>query len=108
MPHLRRGSDNNFLPSPGRSSTARRLARIREDSGATVGLDMPIFYDPIVSKLIAWSEDRPPRCRTCSARLANTSCSASSRPPFFTWLFDQQEFQTAGSTRRIRRSPPGA
>ena len=32
---------------------------IRDDSGATAGLDVPIFYDPMISKLVAWAEDRP-------------------------------------------------
>ena len=53
--------DNNFLPSPGRIEHLRVPSGpgVREDSGATAGLDVPIFYDPIVSKLIAWAEDRP-------------------------------------------------
>ena len=41
---------------------------IRDDSGATAGLDVPIFYDPMISKLIAWAEDRPTRHRAHAAR----------------------------------------
>ena len=53
--------DNNFLPSPGRIQQLRVPAGpgIRDDSGATAGLDVPIFYDPMISKLVAWAEDRP-------------------------------------------------
>src|SRR5207302_9770617 len=53
--------DNNFLPSPGRILDLRAPAGpgIRDDSGATAGLDVPIFYDPMISKLAAWAEDRP-------------------------------------------------
>jgi len=53
--------DNNFLPSPGRILQLRAPAGpgIRDDSGATAGLDVPIFYDPMISKLVAWAEDRP-------------------------------------------------
>jgi acetyl-CoA carboxylase biotin carboxylase subunit len=43
--------DNNFLPSPGRIQQLRVPAGpgIRDDSGATAGLDVPIFYDPMLS-----------------------------------------------------------
>src|SRR5207249_6809044 len=53
--------DNNFLPSPGRIQQLSLPAGpgIRDDSGAAAGLDVPIFYDPMISKLIAWAEDRP-------------------------------------------------
>src|SRR5262249_2517578 len=53
--------DNGFLPSPGRIVQLRVPGGpgIRDDSGATAGLEVPIFYDPLVSKLIAWAEDRP-------------------------------------------------
>ena len=53
--------DNNFLPSPGRIRHLRAPAGpgMRDDSGAAAGLDVPIFYDPMISKLVAWAEDRP-------------------------------------------------
>ena len=41
---------------------------IRDDSGATAGLDVPIFYDPMISKLVAWAEDRPLGDRAHAAR----------------------------------------
>ena len=53
--------DNNFLPSPGRIAALRAPSGpgVRDDSGATAGLDVPIFYDPMISKLVVWAEDRP-------------------------------------------------
>src|ERR1019366_5436094 len=53
--------DNSFLPSPGRIAQLRAPGGpgIRDDSGASAGLDVPIFYDPMISKLVAWAEDRP-------------------------------------------------
>lgn len=52
--------EQNFMPSPG---TIRRLAPptgpgIREDSGIYEGWTVPLEYDPLLSKLIAWGEDR--------------------------------------------------
>ncbi len=53
--------DNGFLPSPGRILELRTPGGpgIRDDSGVTAGLDVPIFYDPMISKLVAWADDRP-------------------------------------------------
>ena len=53
--------DNSFLPSPGRIAQLRPPAGpgIRDDSGTAAGLTVPIFYDPMISKLVAWAEDRP-------------------------------------------------
>ena len=88
--------DNNFLPSPGRIEHLRVPSGpgIRDDSGATVGLDVPIFYDPIVSKLIAWAEDRPSAVARMQRALREyILLGIKSTVPFFTWLFDQPEFQ---------------
>ncbi len=51
----------NFVPSPG------RIIRLREPGGAGVrietgiyeGYEVPIFYDPLIAKLITWGRDRP-------------------------------------------------
>jgi acetyl-CoA carboxylase biotin carboxylase subunit len=87
--------DNHFLPSPGRILQLRAPAGpgIRDDSGATAGLDVPIFYDPMISKLIAWAEDRPravARMRRALGEYLVTGIKTT--VPFFTWLFAQPEF----------------
>ncbi|HXD74360.1 MAG TPA: biotin carboxylase N-terminal domain-containing protein, partial [Vicinamibacterales bacterium] len=53
--------DNNFMPSPGRITGLRAASGpgVRDDRGVEAGHDVPIFYDPMISKLIAWAEDRP-------------------------------------------------
>ena len=72
------------------SSCARRRGPgIRDDSGATAGLDVPIFYDPMISKLVAWAEDRPraiARMRRALAEYLVTGIKTT--VPFFTWLLD--------------------
>jgi acetyl-CoA carboxylase biotin carboxylase subunit len=52
--------ENNFFPSPG---TIRRLETpagpgIRDDSGVYEGWTVPIEYDPLISKLVAWAPSR--------------------------------------------------
>jgi acetyl-CoA carboxylase, biotin carboxylase subunit len=87
--------DNSFLPSPGRILQLRAPAGpgIRDDSGATAGLDVPIFYDPLISKLIAWAEDRPLAVARMRRALGEYIVAGiRTTVPFFTWLFAQPEF----------------
>src|SRR4051812_39433304 len=89
--------DNGFLPSPGRIQQLRVPAGpgIRDDSGATAGLDVPIFYDPLISKLIAWAEDRPMAIARMQRALGEYVVTGiKTTVPFFTWLFAQPEFHS--------------
>ena len=50
-----------FLPSPG-IITHLRLPEgpyVRNDAGCYEGAEIPVHYDPMIGKLIAWGEDRP-------------------------------------------------
>ncbi|MGN7721151.1 acetyl-CoA carboxylase biotin carboxylase subunit [Chitinophaga sp. 22620] len=51
---------NNFLPDTGRLETYIRPQGygVRVDDGYEEGMDIPIFYDPMISKLIAWGATR--------------------------------------------------
>lgn len=53
--------DRNFMPSPGKIEGLRTPGGpgIRDDSGIYEGFEVPIFYDPILAKLIAWAPTRP-------------------------------------------------
>ena len=87
--------DNNFLPSPGRILHLRTPAGpgIRDDSGATAGLDVPIFYDPMISKLVAWAEDRPLAiARMRRALREYVVAGIKTTVPFFEWLLAQPAF----------------
>ena len=54
---------------------------------------MPVFYDPMVSKLIAWAEDRPRALARMRRALSEYLIAGiKTNVPFFTWLFDQPEF----------------
>src|SRR5262249_37073961 len=62
-------------------------------SGATTGLDVPIFYDPLVSKLIAWAEDRPAAIARMRRALDEyVIAGIRTTIPFFSWLLAQPEF----------------
>jgi acetyl-CoA carboxylase biotin carboxylase subunit len=51
---------NNFAPFPGKISLYRPPGGpgIRDDSGVYEGFEVPIYYDPLISKLVAWGRDR--------------------------------------------------
>ncbi|HEV2984878.1 MAG TPA: hypothetical protein VGX46_10830, partial [Vicinamibacterales bacterium] len=87
--------DNNFLPSPGRILQLRAPAGpgMRDDSGATAGLDVPIFYDPMISKLVAWAEDRPQAIARMRRALDEyLIVGIKTTVPFFRWLLAQPAF----------------
>lgn len=53
-------ADNNFMPSPGviKHMSEPLGLGIRHDGYVYEGFDIPIYYDPMISKLIAWAETR--------------------------------------------------
>lgn len=53
--------DNNFFPSPGKIGKMLQPSGpgIREDSGVYEGWTVPLDYDPMLSKLVAFGPDRP-------------------------------------------------
>jgi len=62
---------NNFLPSPGKILFLKEPQGpgIRTDGGIYSGWEVPIYYDPILAKLIVWAEDRETACRRMAAAL---------------------------------------
>ncbi len=52
--------DRNFMPCPGLITSLRTPGGpgVRDDSGVFEGFEIPIHYDPIISKLVAWGKDR--------------------------------------------------
>jgi acetyl-CoA carboxylase biotin carboxylase subunit len=53
--------DNNFMPSPGRIQhiTEPLGFGVRHDGYVYEGFEIPIYYDPLISKLIVWGKTRP-------------------------------------------------
>ncbi len=52
--------DNNFMPSPGkiRHLTEPLGLGVRHDGYVYEGFEIPIYYDPMISKLIVWGGNR--------------------------------------------------
>ena len=90
--------DNNFLPSPGRIQKLRVPSGpgVRDDSGATEGLDVPIVYDPMISKLITWGEDRTQALTRMRRALREYEVHGiKTTLPFFRWALDDPDFLAA-------------
>lgn len=51
---------NNFFPCPGKILSLRVPGGpgVRDDTGVYPGFEIPIYYDPLLSKLITWGRDR--------------------------------------------------
>jgi acetyl-CoA carboxylase biotin carboxylase subunit len=52
--------DNNFMPSPGviQHITEPLGLGVRHDGYVYEGYEIPLYYDPLISKLIVWGKDR--------------------------------------------------
>jgi acetyl-CoA carboxylase biotin carboxylase subunit len=87
--------DRGFLPSPGRILALQVPSGpgVRDDGAAVDGMDVPVFYDPLVSKLAAWAEDRPAAIRRMRRALREyVVAGIQTTVPFFSWLLQQPEF----------------
>jgi acetyl-CoA carboxylase biotin carboxylase subunit len=89
--------DNYFLPSPGRVLGLRVPAGPgirRDDGGVTPGLDVPVFYDPLIAKLSAWGEDRPHAIARMARALGEYEVRGiKTSIPFFRWLLADPDFR---------------
>jgi len=67
-------AENNFLPSSGKILFLREPTGpgIRFDSGIYTGAEVPIYYDPILAKLIVWGKDREEARKRMINALKNT------------------------------------
>jgi acetyl-CoA carboxylase biotin carboxylase subunit len=87
--------DLGFLPSPGRIDDLRPAGGpgIREDSGVSAGSLVPVHYDSLISKLVAWGPDRPSAVARLARALDEHHVSGvRTTIPFFRWLVRQPDF----------------
>ncbi|HVL69590.1 MAG TPA: acetyl-CoA carboxylase biotin carboxylase subunit [Vicinamibacterales bacterium] len=87
--------DMSFMPSPGLIRGLRPASGpgIRDDGGVTVGFTVPVFYDSMIAKLVAWAADRPEAiCRMKRALGEYQVLGIRTTIPFFLWLTQQPEY----------------
>jgi acetyl-CoA carboxylase biotin carboxylase subunit len=88
-------AEAGFMPSPGHIAALRVPSGpgIRDDNGAEAGGDVPIFYDPMISKLIAWGDDRPQAIARMRRALREYDVvGIRTTVPFFRWMLEQPDF----------------
>lgn len=63
--------EKNFMPSPGKITSLLTPSGlgVRDDSGVYPGYEVPIYYDPMISKLTTWGRDRDEAIRRMSRAL---------------------------------------
>jgi acetyl-CoA carboxylase biotin carboxylase subunit len=87
--------DEGFMPSPGLIRGLRPAAGpgVRDDGGVSAGYTVPVFYDSMIAKLIAWSESRRGAVdRMARALREYQVLGIRTTIPFFLWLMRQPEY----------------
>ena len=95
--------DNNFYPATGTISRLRipEGPGVRFDGGIAQGYEVPIYYDPLIAKLVVWAEDRPLAIERMSRALGEFVLDGvATTIPFHRWVmasdvFRKGEFDTS-------------
>jgi acetyl-CoA carboxylase biotin carboxylase subunit len=88
--------DQGFLPSPGLVRGLRPASGpgIRDDSGVSPGYEVPVYYDSMIAKLIAWGEDRTSAIARMTRALREYQVlGIRTTIPFFQWLMERPEYR---------------
>ncbi|MDQ6813307.1 MAG: acetyl-CoA carboxylase biotin carboxylase subunit [Bacteroidota bacterium] len=86
---------NNFLPSIGTLSTYRtpRGEGVRVDDGYEEGMQIPIYYDPMIAKLVTHGKDRESAIQKMKAAIKEFKIAGvSTTLPFGTFVFEHDAF----------------
>ena len=87
--------DNGFMPSPGLIRLVRAAAGpgVRDDGGVTDGYEVPVFYDSLIAKLIAWGATRDEAiARATRALREYLVVGVKTTIPFFLWLMRHEDY----------------
>ena len=87
--------DNNFSPSTGKIIHHRLTSGpgIRIDRGIDVQSEVPVFYDPMLSKVIAWGINRDEAMSRMKRALGEYQISGViTNIPVFNWIMKQKTF----------------
>ena len=87
--------DEGFMPSPGLVRGIRPASGpgIRDDGGVLPGYTVPVFYDSMIAKLIAWGASRADAgARLLRALQEYEIVGVRTTIPFFLWLLREPDF----------------
>jgi acetyl-CoA carboxylase biotin carboxylase subunit len=87
--------DAGFMPSPGlvRALSVPGGPGIRDDRGVAAGFEIPVFYDSMIAKLVAWGETRTEAIHRLRRALDEYRVvGVKTTVPFFQWLLERPEF----------------
>jgi acetyl-CoA carboxylase biotin carboxylase subunit len=90
--------DQGFMPSPGLIRGLRPASGpgIRDDGGVTAGYEVPVFYDSMIAKLVAWAGSREEAIARMARALSEYQVlGIRTTIPFFVWLMDQPDYRAA-------------
>jgi acetyl-CoA carboxylase biotin carboxylase subunit len=93
--------DNQFLPSSGRVLYLKEPhgPGVRHDCGIFSGCEVPIYYDPILAKLIVWAGDRDMAIRRMSEALNDyVILGIKTTLDFLKDVFAHPEFKNGSTT----------
>jgi acetyl-CoA carboxylase biotin carboxylase subunit len=100
----------NFAPSPGliRYLNLPQGPGVRNDNGVYEGYTVPVYYDPMLSKLICHAATRPEAIARMRRALGEYRVDGiDTTIPFFTAMMDHPDFQSANfDTGFIDRTLP--
>ena len=89
--------DAGFMPAPGRIATIRSPSGpgIRNDSGVEAGFEVPVFYDSMISKVVAWAPDRPGAIARMRRALAEYEVGGiTTAIPALLWVLGHEAFES--------------
>lgn len=86
---------NRFLPATGRITALQNPEGpgVRVESGIYDGMDVPLYYDPLLAKLICWGSDRTEAlARLHRALMEYTIAGIRTTIPFAQWIARHPRF----------------
>ena len=86
---------NNFLPDIGKLATYRRPSGpgVRVDDGMEEGMEIPIYYDPMIAKLITHGKDREEAIQRMVRAIDDYQISGCETTlPFCKWAIQHETF----------------
>jgi len=87
---------NNFYPATGTISRLRLPAGpgVRFDGGIAQGYEVPIYYDPLIAKLVVWAEGRPLAIERMARALNEFVLDGvATTIPFHRWVMASEAFR---------------